>query len=94
MVVIRLARAGAKKRPFYHIIVSDSRCARGGRFIERVGYFNPVARGQEKPLKLERARIDYWIGTGAQASDRVKSLLGQEAKNAQVTSQAAEKAAS
>jgi small subunit ribosomal protein S16 len=77
MVVIRLARHGAKKRPFYQVVVADSRRARGGRFIEKVGYFNPVASGQETPLKLDLERIDHWVGMGAQLSERVSQLVKQ-----------------
>ena len=73
MVTIRLARGGAKK-PFYHITVSDSRRARDGRFIERIGFFNPVARGQEERLRLDLDRMAYWQSQGAQVSDRVSSL--------------------
>jgi len=82
MVTIRLARGGSKKRPFYHVVVADSRRARDGRYIERLGYFNPVARGNEDALKLEQERIQHWISKGAQPSDRVKSLLKQAAKAA------------
>ncbi|MBQ85186.1 MAG: 30S ribosomal protein S16 [Gammaproteobacteria bacterium] len=74
MVTIRLARGGAKKKPFYHITVSDSRRARDGRFIERIGFFNPVARGQEERLRLDLDRMAYWQSQGAQISDRVSSL--------------------
>ena len=74
MVTIRLARSGAKKKPFYHITVSDSRRARDGRFIERIGFFNPVARGQEARLRLDLDRMAYWQSQGAQVSDRVSSL--------------------
>ena len=74
MVTIRLARGGAKKKPFYHITVSDSRRARDGRFIERIGFFNPVARGQEDRLRLDLDRMAYWQSQGAQVSDRVSSL--------------------
>ena len=77
MVTIRLSRGGAKKKPFYHIIVADSRKARDGRNIERVGFFNPVARGQEERLRVDLDRIDYWTGVGAQVSDRVKSLVAE-----------------
>jgi small subunit ribosomal protein S16 len=80
MVVIRLARGGSKKRPFYHISVADSRNARDGRFIERVGFFNPVARGQEERLRVSLDRVDYWVGKGAQASDRVAQLLKEYRK--------------
>lgn len=74
MVVIRLSRAGAKKHPFYHIVVTDSRRRRDSNYIESIGYFNPVARGQEVRLHLEADRLAYWQGVGAQLSDRVKSL--------------------
>ncbi len=77
MVKIRLSRGGAKKHPFYHIVVTDSRKARDGRKIERVGFFNPVARGQEERLRLDLERVDYWTGVGAQISDRVKSLISE-----------------
>lgn len=75
MVVIRLSRGGAKKRPFYHVVVSDRREARDGRCIERVGYFNPAARGKDIPLLMNLERIRYWLSQGAQPSDRVQSLL-------------------
>ena len=79
MVTIRLARGGSKKRPFYHLTVSDSRNARNGRFIERVGFFNPVARGQEERLRVDADRIAYWQGQGAQLSERVSSLVKEAA---------------
>lgn len=75
MVTIRLARGGAKKRPFYHIVVTDQRNRRDGRYIERVGYFNPVAVDAEGALRIDLPRVDYWIGKGAQPSERVSSLL-------------------
>jgi small subunit ribosomal protein S16 len=75
MVIIRLARGGSKKRPFYHLTVTDSRKARDGRFIERVGFFNPLAQGQEERLRVNRERIDFWVGQGAQTSERVSQLL-------------------
>lgn len=75
MVVIRLARGGSKKRPFYYLTVADSRNARDGRFIERVGFFNPIARGQEERIRVSLDRVDYWVSKGAQASDRVAQLL-------------------
>lgn len=75
MVSIRLARGGSKKRPFYHVVVSDSRKPRDGRYIERVGFFNPRARGQEEELRLDDVRIDYWLGQGAQPSERVSKLI-------------------
>jgi len=77
MVVIRLARGGRKKSPFYHVVATDKRSARNGRFIERLGYYNPKARGQAIPLHLETDRIQYWISQGAVPSDRVAHLLGQ-----------------
>lgn len=75
MVTIRLSRSGAKKRPFYHVTVTDSRNSRDGRFIERVGFYNPIARGQEERLRIDRDRIEYWQGQGAQLSERVERLL-------------------
>lgn len=75
MVTIRLSRGGSKKRPFYRLTVSDSRRSRDGRFIEQVGLFNPLARGQEERLRIDHERVDYWISQGAQLSDRVASLL-------------------
>lgn len=80
MVTIRLARGGVKKRAFYHIVVADNRRARDGRFIERLGYYNPVAKGRDIALNVNRERVDYWIGQGAQPSDRVKFLLYKAAK--------------
>jgi len=74
MVKIRLARGGAKKKPFYSIVATDSRKRRDSGYIERIGYFNPVARGQEVRLQLEEDRLAYWISQGAQISDRVKQL--------------------
>ena len=75
MVVIRLSRAGAKKRPFYHIVVTDSRRRRDSNYIESIGYFNPVARGQEIRLHLEVDKLTHWQGVGAQLSDRVRDLV-------------------
>lgn len=77
MVKIRLSRGGARKHPFYHIVVTDSRKARDGRKIERVGFFNPVARGKEERLRVDLQRVEYWTGVGAQVSERVKSLISQ-----------------
>jgi len=82
MVTIRLSRGGSKKRPFYHITVADSRNARDGRFIERVGFFNPLARGQEERLRLNMERVEFWQGRGAQLSDRVAKLVKDAAKAA------------
>ena len=75
MVTIRLARGGAKKRPFYHLTVTDSRNSRNGRFIERVGFFNPTARGQEVRLRIDSDRVQHWQSQGAQVSERVAKLL-------------------
>jgi len=75
MVTIRLARGGAKKKPFYHLVVTDSRNPRDGRYIERLGFFNPVARGNEVPLEIKLDRVDHWLGLGAQCSDRTAQLL-------------------
>ena len=77
MVNIRLSRGGAKKKPFYHIVVADSRNKRDGRRIERIGFFNPMAKGQEERLRLDLERVDYWTGVGAQLSERVANLVTQ-----------------
>ena len=77
MVVIRLARGGAKKRPFFNIVVTDSRIRRDGRFIERVGFYNPVAAGGEQPLRVAFDRVDYWAGQGAQLSPTVERLVAK-----------------
>jgi small subunit ribosomal protein S16 len=82
MVVIRLARGGAKKRPFYNIVVADSRERRDGRFIERVGFYNPVAAGGEQPLRVATDRIAHWTGVGAQLSPTVARLVEQAKKAA------------
>ena len=75
MVVIRLARRGAKKRPFYSIVVADNRRSPTGKFIERLGYFNPIASGEEKKLHVNLERVDFWVSNGAQPTDRVKTLV-------------------
>lgn len=75
MVVIRLSMGGSKKRPFYHLVVADKRCPRDGRCLERIGYFNPLAKGQAVRLKIIRERVTYWLSVGAQLSSRVKSLV-------------------
>lgn len=82
MVKIRLTRGGAKKRPFYHIIVTDSRSARDGRNIERLGYYNPVAAGNDKRVELDVERFKYWLGQGAQLTEKVASLYKQVSKAA------------
>ncbi|MBD9362025.1 30S ribosomal protein S16 [Methylomonas sp. MO1] len=75
MVSIRLSRGGAKNRPFYHVVVTDSRSSRDGRYIERVGFFNPLARGGEQRLVLDSERVQYWKSNGAQPTDRVARLI-------------------
>ncbi|SDD95516.1 30S ribosomal protein S16 [Aquimonas voraii] len=80
MVKIRLTRGGAKKRPFYHVIVTDERNKRDGRAIERVGFYNPVAAGNDPRLQLDIARIDHWVGHGAQMSDKVRSLYKEASR--------------
>jgi small subunit ribosomal protein S16 len=89
MVVIRLSRGGAKKRPFYTIVVSDRREARDGRCIERIGYFNPIAAGKEVRLHLDPERAAYWMSKGAQPSARVQKLLATYAKDAKATGETA-----
>lgn len=80
MVTIRLARHGAKKRPFYQVVVTDSRNPRDGRFIENLGFFNPIASGKEESLRLKLDRIEHWVGVGARVSDRVASLIKKAKK--------------
>lgn len=80
MVTIRLARGGAKKRPFYQVVVTDSRNARDGRFIERVGFFNPIATGKEERLRVNADRYQYWVAQGAQPSERVAALVKEAGK--------------
>lgn len=82
MVSIRLSRGGAKNRPFYHVVVTDSRNGRDGRYIERVGFFNPLARGKEERLRLDSERVEYWKANGAQPSDRVAKLIKDAVKAA------------
>jgi small subunit ribosomal protein S16 len=81
MVTIRLARGGAKDSPFYHVVVADSRRSRDGRYIERLGFFNPLARGNEERLRLDIDRVTHWKSHGAQTSERVAKLV-KEAKKA------------
>ncbi|WP_041717910.1 30S ribosomal protein S16 [Alkalilimnicola ehrlichii MLHE-1] len=80
MVTIRLARTGAKKRPFYHIVVTDSRNPRDGRFIERLGFFNPIAAGKEEPLRVDVERARHWLDKGARPSERAAQLLRKAEK--------------
>ena len=75
MVTIRLARRGGKKRPFYHLTVAEKSAKRDGRFIERVGFYNPVARGNDEELRIDMQRVDYWLGCGAVLSERAGSLV-------------------
>ncbi|AFT66889.1 MAG: small subunit ribosomal protein S16 [Cycloclasticus pugetii] len=82
MVKIRLSRTGAKKRPFYHVVVADSRRSRDGRYIERVGYYNPRATGGEVRLTLDTDRVDHWVAQGAQTSERVAKLVKEAAETA------------
>lgn len=82
MVSIRMTRGGAKKRPFYHIVVTDSRSRRDGRYIEKLGFFNPMASGNAERLRLDSDRVQYWLSQGAQASDRVAKLIKQNANTA------------
>ena len=77
MVVIRLARGGALKRPFFHLVVTDRRNRRDGRYLERIGFFNPIATGGEERLRIDVARVEHWIKQGAQPSERVAHLLKQ-----------------
>lgn len=78
MVVIRLARGGARNRPFYNVVVADSRCRRDGRFIERIGFYNPVAKEGGEKMRLDLARVQHWVGHGAQVSDAVSRLVKLE----------------
>ena len=82
MVTIRLARGGSKKNPYYYVTVTDKRSARNGRFIERIGFFNPVARGQEERLRIDADRLQHWVGQGAQLSERVEQLVKESKKAA------------
>ena len=77
MVTIRLARHGSKKNPFYHITVADRAAKRDGRFIERVGFYNPVAKGQSEALRVDLERVDHWLAVGARPSEMVKNLIKQ-----------------
>jgi len=89
MVVIRLSRHGAKRAPFYHVVAADKRAKRDGRNLERLGFFNPVARGQEERLRLDLEGIENWVGKGAQVSERVKTLM-KEANNTPVAKEPTE----
>ena len=89
MVSIRLSRGGAKKRPFYHVVVTDQRNRRDGRYIERIGFFNPGAKGAEEKLRIDIGRVEHWVGQGAQPSDRVSSLIKDFRKQATVATDSA-----
>jgi len=82
MVVIRLARGGSKHRPFFNIVVADKRVRRDGRFIERIGFYNPIAKDSEEGLRVATDRLTYWLGVGAQASPTVERLVKQAAAKA------------
>ena len=82
MVVIRLNRGGSKGRPFFNIVVADKRVRRDGRFIERIGFYNPLAKGGEEPLRIAQDRLTYWTGVGAQPSETVARLIKQAAAKA------------
>ena len=82
MVTIRLSRGGSKARPFYHLTVTNSRSARNGRVLERIGFFNPVARGQEEKIRVDADRLAFWVCQGAQLSDRVATIVKESQKAA------------
>lgn len=82
MVVIRLSRGGAKKRPFYNIVATDKQNRRDGRFIERIGYYNPIAAKNETPVRIELARVQHWVNNGAQVSPAVQRLIKLQASSA------------
>ena len=89
MVTIRLARRGSKKRPFYHLTVAEKSAKRDGRFIERVGFYNPVAHGNDEELRIDLERVDYWLSRGAVPTDRVGSLVKRWRKQQAATTEAA-----
>jgi len=92
MVTIRLARHGAKKNPFYHITVADKTASRDGRFIERVGFYNPVAKGQSETLRIDLDRVDHWLAMGAQPTEIVRTLI-KKGRKSTVTSETTAEAA-
>jgi len=94
MVTIRLARHGSKKNPFYHVTVADRSSRRDGRFVERVGFFNPVASGRDEELRLDLERVDHWLAVGAKPSDRVKQLIAVARAHASDASETAQGAQS
>ena len=81
MVIIRLSRTGSKKRPFYHVVLADKRSPRDGKYVERLGFFNPIAKGNAVKLSLDLQRIEYWIIKGAQLSDKMNYLIKEYKKN-------------
>ena len=89
MVTIRLARHGSKKNPFYHITVAEKSAGRDGRFVERLGFYNPVAKGSEEELRVNLERVQYWVSVGAQQTDKVKRLVTRARKQAVGTAAAA-----
>lgn len=89
MVTIRLTRRGAKKQPFYHVVVTDSRARQGGMALEQVGYFNPIPAGKQVRLQLDLTRIDYWLSKGAKPSERVAELVAKHRKAAPAVAAAA-----
>ncbi|MEE9302518.1 MAG: 30S ribosomal protein S16 [Thiotrichaceae bacterium] len=91
MVTIRLARGGSKKRPFYKIVVTDSRKPRDSGYIEQMGFFNPLAKGQEVRLRLDQDRVDHWVSKGAQPSERVAKLIKENAGNSESSESKTEK---
>lgn len=82
MVTIRLTRRGAKKTPFYHIVVTDSRMRQGGTILEQIGYFNPIPAGKQTRLRLDLGRVDYWVSKGAKTSERVAELVAKQRRQA------------
>ena len=88
MVSIRLARSGAKKRPFYHLVAADSRRSRDGRYIERLGFYNPIARENQEAVRIDLARVDYWLSVGGQLSHRAKKLVAAQRDAAAVAATA------
>jgi small subunit ribosomal protein S16 len=85
MVTIRLSRGGTVKRPFYHVVVTDRRNRRDGRYLERLGFFNPIAAGKETALQIDMGRLQYWLGKGAQPSERVSALVSDYQATQQAT---------
>lgn len=83
MVTIRLSRTGAKKRPFYHIVATDKRMPQGGRYIERLGFFNPIAKGGEQRLRVDLERVAHWQSHGARLTERAAALIESFRKEAQ-----------